>query len=117
MTLEGLCSVCAKLEPASSKSNEILKINVLQKFTSHADGGKDISSVRGSQLTSLFTMSLCSCNFDLVIYNARIDRVASNTIKELLSNLELRHVQISAFLICGRSKSHNEKFQTEFELF
>ena len=36
MTLEGLSSVCAKLEPASSENNEILKINVLQKFTSHA---------------------------------------------------------------------------------
>ena len=35
-TLEGLNSVCGKLEPASSKSNEILKINVLQKFTVHA---------------------------------------------------------------------------------
>ena len=31
-TLEGLSSVCGKLEPASSKSNEILEINVLQKF-------------------------------------------------------------------------------------
>ena len=31
--LEGLSSVCAKLEPASSKNNEILEINVLQKFT------------------------------------------------------------------------------------
>ena len=36
MTLEELSSVCAKLEPASSKNNEILEINVLQKFTSHA---------------------------------------------------------------------------------
>ena len=38
MTLEGLSSVCAKLEPASYKNNEILEINVdvLQKFTSHA---------------------------------------------------------------------------------
>ena len=36
MTLEGLSSVCAKLETASSKNNEILEINVLQKFTSHA---------------------------------------------------------------------------------
>ena len=36
MTLEGLSSVCAKLEPASSKTNEILEINVLQKYTSHA---------------------------------------------------------------------------------
>ena len=34
--LEGLSSVCGKLEPASSKSNKILKINVLQKFTVHA---------------------------------------------------------------------------------
>ena len=34
--LGGLSSVCAKLEPASSKNEEILKINVLQKFTSHA---------------------------------------------------------------------------------
>ena len=30
-TLEGLSSVCVKLEPASSKNNEILEINVLQK--------------------------------------------------------------------------------------
>ena len=36
MNLEGLSSVCAKLEPASSKDNEILEISVLQKFTSHA---------------------------------------------------------------------------------
>ena len=36
ITLEGLNSVCAKLEPASSKNNEILKINVLQKSTPHA---------------------------------------------------------------------------------
>ena len=36
MNLEGLSSACAKLEPASSKDNEILEINVLQKFTSHA---------------------------------------------------------------------------------
>ena len=35
MTVEGLSSVCAKLEPASFKINEMLKINVLQKFTSH----------------------------------------------------------------------------------
>ena len=34
--LEGLSSVCVKLEPASSKSNKILKINALQKFTVHA---------------------------------------------------------------------------------
>ena len=36
MILEGLSSVCAKLEPASSKNNEILEINVLQKFTPHS---------------------------------------------------------------------------------
>ena len=36
MTLEGLGSVCAKLEPTGPKNNEILEINVLQKFTSHA---------------------------------------------------------------------------------
>ena len=35
MTLEGLSSACAKLELAISKNNEILEINVLQKFTSH----------------------------------------------------------------------------------
>ena len=35
-TLEGLSTVCAKLEPAGSKNDEILEINVLQKFTSHA---------------------------------------------------------------------------------
>ena len=34
--LGGLGSVCANLEPASSKNNEILEINVLQKFTLHA---------------------------------------------------------------------------------
>ena len=28
--------VCAKLEPAGSKNNEITEINVLQKFTPHA---------------------------------------------------------------------------------
>ena len=36
MTLEGLSSACAKLEPATSKINEIFEINILQKFTSHA---------------------------------------------------------------------------------
>ena len=36
MTLEGVSSVCAKLELAGSKNNEILEINVLQKFTSYA---------------------------------------------------------------------------------
>ena len=36
MAFEGLSSVCAKLEPASSKNDEIVKINVLQKFTSDA---------------------------------------------------------------------------------
>ena len=36
MTLEGSSSFCAKLEPASSTNNEILEINVLQNFTSHA---------------------------------------------------------------------------------
>ena len=34
-TLGGLSSVCAKLEPASSKDNEMFEINVLQKFTPH----------------------------------------------------------------------------------
>ena len=34
--LEGLSNVCGKSEPASSKNNKILKINVLQKFTVHA---------------------------------------------------------------------------------
>ena len=36
MTLEGLSSACAKLQPASLKNKEILEMNVLQKFTSHA---------------------------------------------------------------------------------
>ena len=45
MTLEGLSSVCAKLEPASSKDNEILKINVLQKITSQAP---DVVKIRRS---------------------------------------------------------------------
>ena len=36
MALEGLNSVCAKLELASCKNNEMLRINVLKKFTSHA---------------------------------------------------------------------------------
>ena len=36
MTLKELSSVCAKLEPANSKNNKILEINVLQKFTPHA---------------------------------------------------------------------------------
>ena len=36
MTLGGLSSVCAKLEPPSFKNSEILKINVLQRFTSRA---------------------------------------------------------------------------------
>ena len=36
MTFEGLSSGCAELELAGSKNNEILAINVLQKFASHA---------------------------------------------------------------------------------
>ena len=36
ITVGGLSSVCAKLEPASSKNNELPEINVLQKFTPHA---------------------------------------------------------------------------------
>ena len=32
----GLSGVCAKLEAASSKNNEIFEINVQQKFTPHA---------------------------------------------------------------------------------
>ena len=36
MTLEELSSICDKLEPANSKNNEILDINVMQKFTLHA---------------------------------------------------------------------------------
>ena len=36
MTLEGLNSDCIKLEPARSKNDEVLKINVLQKSTSRA---------------------------------------------------------------------------------
>ena len=39
MTLERLSSVCAKLEPSTSKNNEILEINALQKCTSHALSG------------------------------------------------------------------------------
>ena len=35
MTLEGLSNVCTKLEPASSKNNEILDINVPQKINLH----------------------------------------------------------------------------------
>ena len=35
LPLEQLSIVCAKLEPASSKNNEILEVNVLQTFTSH----------------------------------------------------------------------------------
>ena len=34
--LTNITSVCAKLEPASFKNNEMLKINVLQKFTPDA---------------------------------------------------------------------------------
>ena len=36
-----LSSVCAKLESSGSKNNEILEINVLQKFTSHALWAQD----------------------------------------------------------------------------
>ena len=36
VTLERLSSVCTKKEPAGSKTNKILEINVLQKFTSHS---------------------------------------------------------------------------------
>ena len=35
ITLGGLSSVCVKIDPASSKNNEILQQNVLQKFTFH----------------------------------------------------------------------------------
>ena len=36
MTFEVLSSICAKLEPVSSKNNEMLEINILQKFTPRA---------------------------------------------------------------------------------
>ena len=36
MTLERLSSVCSNLEPDYFKNNEILEINVVQKFTSPA---------------------------------------------------------------------------------
>ena len=36
MILEGLSSICAKLELASSQNKGMLAINVQQKFTSHA---------------------------------------------------------------------------------
>ena len=36
LNLGGLTSVYAKLEPASSKNNEIPEINVLQRFNPHA---------------------------------------------------------------------------------
>ena len=36
MTLEGLSGVCPKLEPGNPKYNEILEVNVLQKFTTNA---------------------------------------------------------------------------------
>ena len=39
-TLKGMSSVCAKLEPASSKSNETLEISVLQKFPLHTLVGR-----------------------------------------------------------------------------
>ena len=32
----GLSNVCTKLEPGRSETNEILEINVLQKFSPHA---------------------------------------------------------------------------------
>ena len=35
LTLGGLSSISAKLQPVSSKNNEIIEINVLQKFTPH----------------------------------------------------------------------------------
>ena len=44
MTFKVLSIVCAKLEPATSKNTEILAINALQKFTSHALYEKNISS-------------------------------------------------------------------------
>ena len=58
MTLEGWSTACAKLEPASSKNNEILEINVLQKFTSHALYQKQSSSTKSHALKSTFLMSL-----------------------------------------------------------
>ena len=41
-TLGGLNSVCAKLELTSSKNNDILEINVLQKFTPRALQAKQV---------------------------------------------------------------------------
>ena len=49
MTSDGLSSVCAKLEPTSYKNIEILEINVLQKFTSHALSQKSLSEIVSSQ--------------------------------------------------------------------
>ena len=41
-TSGGLSNVCAKLELTSSKNNEMLEINVLQKFTRRALQAKQI---------------------------------------------------------------------------
>ena len=40
--LGGLSSACAKLEPTSSKNNEMLEINVLQTFTRRALQAKQV---------------------------------------------------------------------------
>ena len=46
-TLGGLGSACAKLEPASLKNNEVLKTNVLQKFTLNALFGSNFHGYTG----------------------------------------------------------------------
>ena len=58
MHFEGLSSVCAKLEPSSSKDNEILEINVLQKFTSYALLIKYCKKINFSSHDAIYIMIL-----------------------------------------------------------
>ena len=62
MTTEGLSSFCAKLEPASSKNNEILEIDVLQKLTSHALCAVNILQLTKYLPESIKTLYLAGVN-------------------------------------------------------
>ena len=58
-----LISVCTKLEPARSESNEILEINVLQKFGRHVL--LDFSVTQISKLKSLLSVLMPMVRLEL----------------------------------------------------
>ena len=80
-----LSSVCTKLKPATTKNNEILEINVLQKFTPHALSG---SFRYRSDYRSLHIRLI---TFTIVVYNYFIipRRGSSTQLTEHRTTLDL----------------------------